>query len=93
MRRSRRRRSPEPPPGDFGQDEPTIVDGKYDTPVTMPRCAECARVVFFDDFTPAASIIAEGLFNGDRCVRSRPEAKAVWWWCGERRKFVYFVPR
>lgn len=74
-------------------DDPTIVEDpsvrQFDTPVTMPRCQECGRVVFFDEFTPRASLIAEGLFSGDRCVRARD---AHWYWCGERRKFVYYVP-
>lgn len=81
-----------PPPHDFGDDEDTVVDGRfleYETPETMPRCQECRRVVFFDDFTPAASMVAEGLFSGDRCVRARD---GHWYWCGEKRKFVYFVP-
>lgn len=78
-----------PPPSDLGDEDPTIVDGHYDTPETMPRCTECGRVVFFDGFTPAASMVAEGIFNGDRCVRA---TDGHWYWCGERRKFVYFVP-
>lgn len=80
-------------PGEFGDDDPTVIDGtplvEFETPVTMPRCQECGRVVFFDAFTPAASMVAEGMFNGDRCVRARD---GRWYWCGERRKFVYFVP-
>ncbi len=85
-----------PPVGDpFPEEEPTRVDltpaaaAEFDTPITMPRCQECGRVVFFDAFTPAASMVAEGLFSGDRCVRARD---GHWYWCGERRKFVYFVP-
>ena len=42
---------------EFGQDDPTVVDGtplvEFETPETMPRCQECGRVVFFDDFTDA----------------------------------------
>lgn len=80
--------------GDLGDDDPTVIDGnalleEFETPETMPRCQDCGRVVFFDAFTPAASIIAEGLFSGDRCVRARD---GHWYWCGERRKFVYYVP-
>lgn len=74
-------------------DDPTIVEDpsvrQFDTPTTMPRCQECLRVVFFDSFTPAASMVAVGIFNGDRCVRAYD---GHWYWCGERRKFVYFVP-
>jgi hypothetical protein len=79
---------------EFGQDDPTVVDGtplaEFETPETMPRCQECGTVVFFDAFTPAASMVADGLFSDDRCVRARD---LHWYWCGELRKFVYFVPR
>jgi hypothetical protein len=80
-----------PPSSDeLGDDDPTVIDldREFDTPATMPRCQECGRVVFFDEFSPRASLIAEGMFNGDRCVRARD---GHWYWCGERRKFVYFV--
>lgn len=81
----------------FDDEETTVLDGtplvdEFATPETMPRCQECGRVVFFDDWTPAASFVAEGLFSDDRCVRSKVDARATWWWCGERRKLVYFVP-
>lgn len=92
--RFRRPRSPEPPPGDYGDDDPTVIDGTpfldEVTPVTMPRCAECGRVVFFDDFTVVASAISMNLFNADRCVRSKA---GHWWWCGERWRLVYIPPR
>ena len=65
---------------DFGQDEPTVVDGEHITPVELPRCQECGRVVFFDDFSDAAAAIAMRLFSPDRCVRARD---GHWWWCGE----------
>lgn len=80
--------------GDFGDDDPTVIDGtplvEYDTPVTMPRCLDCGRVVFFDDFTQAASAIAMGLFSADRCVRARD---GHWWWCGEMWELRYKPPR
>lgn len=81
------------PGGDLGDDDPTIIEldpDEFETPDTMPRCQECGRVVFFDAFTPSASLIAEGLFSGDRCVRARD---GHWYWCGELRKFVYYVPK
>lgn len=83
------------PPSDdeFGDDDPTVIDGtplaEFDSPPTMPRCQECRRIVFFDEFSPASMLVAEGLFSGDRCVRARD---SHWYWCGEKRKFVYFVP-
>lgn len=82
--------------GDFGEEDPTIIEDpsvrEFDTPPTMPRCHVCKRVVFFDDWTPGASIVAEGLFNGDRCVRSRPDVERWWYWCGERRTVTFYVP-
>lgn len=81
---------------DFGDDDPTIVEDpsvkefEAVTPVELSRCSECGRVVFFDDFTQAASAVAVGLFNGDRCVRARD---GHWWWCGERWRLVYVPPR
>lgn len=79
---------------ELGPDDPTVTDGvplaDFDTPVTMPRCVECGRVVFFDDFTQAASIVAMHLFSEDRCVRARD---GHWWWCGERWRVVYVPPR
>jgi hypothetical protein len=79
---------------DLGDDDPTVIDGAQFadevTPVELPRCTECGRVVFFDDFTQAASAVAMGLFNADRCVRGR---KGNWWWCGERWRVVFAPPR
>jgi hypothetical protein len=81
---------------DFGDDEPTVVDGtplvEFEgvTPVTMPRCLDCGRVVFFDAFTDAASIVAMGLFSADRCVRSRDGRMR---WCGEKWELRYKPPR
>ena len=79
---------------EFGQDDPTVVDGtplaEFETPETMPRCQECGRVVFFDDFTDAASIVAMGLFSADRCVRSRDGRMR---WCGEAWELRYRPPR
>lgn len=81
---------------EWDDDDPTVIDGallesgSFDTPETMPRCADCGRVVFFDDFTPAASAIAMGLFSPDRCVRAKD---GHWWWCGERWRLVYIPPR
>lgn len=83
-------------PGDYGEDEPTIVEltdsdvREFDTPPTMPRCQECGRVVFFDDFSDAASIVAMGLFSADRCVRSRDGRLR---WCGEAWELRYRPPR
>jgi len=97
LRRSRRRRSPEPA-ADFGEDDKTVTDGAVIpisdqdviTPTELPRCTECGRVVFFDDFTQAASAVAMGLFAADRCVRARD---GHWWWCGEIWRLAYIPPR
>jgi hypothetical protein len=88
---------PEPPVGDpWPEEEPTVVEltdadvQEFDTPVTMPRCQECGRVVFLDAFTDAASIVAMGLFSADRCVRSRDGRMR---WCGEAWELRYRPPR
>lgn len=91
---SRRRRFPDPP-ADVGDVDPTRVDldpSEFDSPVTMPRCVDCGRVVFIDDFTVPASALAEGLFSSDRCVRSRPDIERWWRWCCERRTATFYVP-
>lgn len=77
---------------DLGEDDPTVIDldHEFDTPATMPRCTVCGRVVFFDEFTVAASIVAQGIFSEERCVRARD---GHWRWCCETREFVYKVPR
>lgn len=84
------------PDAEFGDDDPTVIDGtplvEFDTPDTMPRCIECGRVVFFDAFTPAASFVAQGVFQGDRCVRSRPEVTRWWYWCGEKHVGKFYIP-
>jgi hypothetical protein len=74
---------------DFDDDE-TIVDGNFVTPLDLPRCTECGNVVFFDDFTEPANALAFGLFTSDRCVRARD---SHWYWCcntGEAGKYVFF---
>ena len=78
--------------GAFDDDEPTIVETEPDeiTPMELPRCTECGRVVFFDDFTQVASAIAAALFSADRCVRARD---GHWYWCGERWELRYSPPR
>jgi hypothetical protein len=85
---SRRPRSSD----ELGDDDPTVIDldREFDTPDTMPRCQECGRVVFFDDFSDAASIVAMGLFSSDRCVRSRDGRMR---WCGEAWELRYKPPR
>ena len=95
-------RRPPSPPDQLGPDDPTVIEpspfvsalnevpGEYDTPETMPRCQECGRVVFFDDFSDAASIVAMGLFSADRCVRSRDGRMR---WCGEAWELRYKPPR
>jgi len=95
-KRSRASKQPPLPPPDFGEDDPTVIDGRplvdngEITPVELPRCTECGRVVFFDDFTQAASAVAMGLFTDDRCVRARD---GHWWWCGETWRLVYIPPK
>ncbi len=98
------RRPPSPPPDlTWPEDEVTIVDGAQlvealnetpngdqITPVELPRCTDCGRVVVFDDFTQAASAVAMNLFSADRCVRARD---GHWWWCGELWQVVYKPPR
>jgi hypothetical protein len=95
------RRRYEPPSNtsraDFGDDDPTIVEDpsvrqEWDqvTPVTMPRCVDCGRVVFFDGFDEAASLIAMHMFSADRCVRSRDGRMR---WCGEAWELRYRPPR
>jgi len=83
-------------PDDFGEDDPTVIDGTpladFDSPATMPRCVVCGRVVFFDDFTNPASALAMGLFSSDRCVRSRPDVVRWWRWCCEIRTAEFYVP-
>lgn len=83
-----------PPSDDFGEDEPTIIDGEHDTPVELPRCTECGAIVFFDDFTEPARAMGGGLFMDRQCVRARD---GHWWYCAsfskDRGKFVYLVPR
>ena len=93
-------RSPNHPSSDFGDDDPTVIDGapfveaanENVTPVEMPRCVECGAVCFEDDFTEAA--LAIGL---DRCVRSRPNVERPWHWCAgyspTHDKFVELVPK
>ncbi len=75
-------------------DEPTVIDGTPllddDTPTTLPRCTECATVVFFDDFTEPSQALAFGLFGGDRCVRAKD---GHWYWCANLRKYVQFIPK
>ena len=85
-------------PGDFGDDERTVIDGTplvdngEITPVELPRCTECGSVVFDDDFNELA--LAMGL---ERCVRSKPEAERPWHWCANysatHRKLVQLIPR
>jgi hypothetical protein len=72
-------------------DDLTIVDddGKI-TPLELPRCTECGRVVFFDDFTDIAKTVSLDLFSRDRCVRAKD---GHWWWCGKRWRLVYTPPR
>jgi hypothetical protein len=80
--------------GDFGDDDPTVVDGRvlsdHDTPVTIPRCAECGAVVFFDDFD-AFSLAS---FPQDRCLRARD---GHWTWCANfsatHGKVVFLIAR
>ncbi len=81
--------------GDFGEDDPTVIDGapfETDTPVSTPSCVECGAIVFDDDFDEMA--LAIGL---DRCVRSKAGATQPWYWCASysptHRKLVQFVPR
>ena len=67
--------------GDFGDDDPTVIDGalltdENITPVDVVRCAECGGAIFDDDFDQMA--LAIGL---DRCVRSKPGAERPWHWC------------
>lgn len=86
---------------DSNDDDPTVIEpspfvsalNEVPGEKTMPRCADCGRVVFFDDFTDAASAISQGLFGDDRCVRSRPDVARWWRWCCERRTAVFYVPR
>lgn len=70
-------------------DEVTVVDSDIITPVELPRCSECGAIVFFDDFTEPGAALAFGLFASKTCVRARD---SHWWWCADRRKYVYFVP-
>ncbi len=77
--------------GSFGPDDATVVeDWEEKTPETMPRCTVCGRVIFYDEFSQAGSIVAQGLFHEERCVRARD---GHWRWCCETREFVYKVPR
>ena len=79
--------------GDLGEDDDTVIERDPDenvTPVELPRCFGCGRVVFFDDFTQAASAIAAALFSADRWVRARDDH---WWWCGELWELRYKPPR
>jgi len=79
--------------GDFGDDDDTVIELEPDeniTPVELPRCTSCGRIVFFDDFTQAASAVAAGLFSADRCVRARD---GHWYWCGEVWELRYKPPR
>lgn len=82
-------------PGDFGDDDDTIVEdptlrahdpppGEFDTPVDVPFCHECASVVVLDDYTD----IAMHAFPG-HCLRART---GRWWWCAKFRKSVTYVP-
>ena len=98
------KRRPPPPVEEFGNDDPTVDgrtladdSGRFDSPVTMPRCTGCGNVVFFDEFTEAASIIASGIFSFDRCVRSSATAERPWMWCANATqdygKAVFYVPR
>lgn len=85
---------------DFGDEDPTIMDGaplvddENETPPSIPRCTECGSVVFFDDFTPAASVIGSSIFSNGQCVRARD---GHWWHCAnyskERTKLVILPPR
>lgn len=76
---------------DFGDDDDTVIElepNDFDTPITMPRCQDCGRIVFFDSFEPVGSIIAQGLFSDNQCVRGDR-----WRWCCEIRQYVVKVPR
>jgi len=65
---------------DLGEEGDTVVEDENVTPVEMPRCSECGRVVFLDDFTDLAAAIAVGMFSRGQCVRARD---GHWRYCAE----------
>lgn len=77
-----RRKDPDTP-SDFGDEDPTVLDGTpfedTDTPTSLPRCQTCGSLVFLDDYTPAAAALASGIFTGSgQCMRSR---SGSWAYC------------
>lgn len=90
------RNPPSSDPPDFGEEEPTVIDGtplasEFETPQTMPRCQECGAIVFFDDFDPYSLHLG---FPRDACVRGKDGS---WWWCAnyskEKGKASFLVSR
>lgn len=77
-----------PPSDDFGEDDPTVIDGgpflDEDTPVEPPRCVECGGITFTD----TAAVTS---FPDDRCLHSIDPHR--WHWCHKLRKTVTYVPR
>lgn len=78
---------------DLGDDDDTVIEAwEHETPVEVPRCVECGRIVFVDNFDDVSLVI--GL---DRCVRSKTTAANPWHWCANysktHMKLVKLVPR
>jgi hypothetical protein len=79
---------------DFGDDEPTIIDGApyadETTPVEPPLCPECGGITFVDGADNTLG------FPDDRCLHSSSLWKPSvprWHWCHRLRKTVSYVPR
>ena len=77
---------PSIPNSEFGDDEPTVIDGEFlldeTTPEVNERCVECGRVVFLDNADSAHWPL-------DRCLR---RFDGMWHWCAKLRKSVTYMP-
>lgn len=78
--------------GDFGDDDPTVVDQPWEavTPVDPPQCPECKAIADLDDFDERSL----ASFPANRCARA---ADGHWYCCVNYSKthikVVTYVPR
>lgn len=84
---------------DFGEEGDTVIDGdplldEHVTPLELPRCSECGALVFVDDYSDSAEVLARGMFAGDKCIRSRNE---LWHFCANysptHKRYSVLIPR
>lgn len=74
-----------PPSDEFGEEDPTVIDGtplaEDNTPVEPPLCPECGHIVTIDSFLSHPS------YPTDRCVSG---ATGKWHSCATLRKAVFY---